>query len=116
MRVPVGWLSSDRQLHPGVFRENEGAISLDWSKYATANQTRYRAFRPENNGIIALVAGQVRSISGLSVDHEPLKLNRAHSGIHGLTRSGALPAEESKTMRRSMLFDLVDGWEIDPFG
>jgi hypothetical protein len=114
MRVPVGWLPNG-QLHPGIFREDEGAVSVDWSRYSNAEETRGRARRPNDNGVVTVIAGEVRSIQGLSVEHEPIRSNRSHSGIHGLARAGVLPAEESKTMRRSMLFELVNGWEIDPF-
>jgi hypothetical protein len=114
MRVPVQWLPA-RALHPGVFREIEGAISTDWEKYSTAQAARERARNPVQNGVIAIVAGDVRDIEGLTVEHEPISKNRAHCGIHGLTESGLLPAEESKTKRRALLLGLVTGWEIDPF-
>jgi hypothetical protein len=116
MRVANGWLPS-RILHPGIFRETGGAVSVDWEKYSTAEQTRYRARNPSQFGVIALVAGKVRKIEGLSVQHEPIKSNRAHSGIHGLTISQTLPPEESKTKKRSDLFATIEqgGWEIDPF-
>jgi hypothetical protein len=117
MRVHVQWLRPPtRALHAGVFREIEGAISTDWEKYSTAKETRDRGRNPGQNGVIALVTGNVRGIEGLSVKHEPLPSNRAHSGIHGLTQPGSLPAEESKTKRRALLLGLVTGWEIDPFG
>lgn len=117
MRVHVQWLRPPAHvLHAGVFRETEGAISADWEKYSTAQETRYRARNPSQNGVIALVTGNVRGIDGLSVEHEPVRSNRAHSGIHGLTQPGSLPAEESKTKRRALLLGLVTGWEIDPFG
>jgi hypothetical protein len=114
MRVPTQWLPA-RQLHPGVFRETEGAISVDWERYSSAQQTRDRARNPSQNGVIALVTGHVRGIEALSVEHEPIRSNRAHSGIHGLTQPGSLPAEESKTKRRTLLLGQVTGWEIDPF-
>jgi hypothetical protein len=116
MRVPVQWLRHPaHQLHEGVFRETEGAMSVDWERYSSARETRDRARNPSQNGVIALVAGDVRGIEGLSVEHEPIRSNRAHSGIHGLTQPGSLPAEESKTKRRVLLLGLVIGWEIDPF-
>jgi hypothetical protein len=117
MRVHAQWLRPPaRALHAGVFREIEGAISTDWEKYSSAQETRSRAKKnPSQNGVIALVAGDVRGIEGLSVEHEPIRSNRAHSGIHGLGQPGSLPAEESKTKRRVLLLGLVSGWEIDPF-
>jgi len=90
-------------------------MSVDWEKYSSAQETRERAPNPSQNGVIALVTGDVRGIEGLSVEHEPIRSNRAHTGIHGLARAGSLPAEESKTKRRVLLLGLVTGWEIDPF-
>ena len=104
----------NRKLHPGIFREQGDAISVDWEKYSTAEETRRRARVPDQNGIVALMAGDVRSIEPLEVKHEPIRINRAHSGIHGLTLPGQLPAPESKTLRRSKLFQLVRDWEITP--
>ncbi len=83
MRVAKGWLPSGA-LHPGIFREIAGAISVDWEKYSTAQQTRDRAPKPSQFGVVELVTGKVRKIEGLSVQHEPTGENRAHSGIHGL--------------------------------
>ena len=61
MRVPVQWLRSPaHQLHEGVFRETEGAMSVDWENYSTSKETRDRARNPRQNGVIALVAGDVR--------------------------------------------------------
>jgi hypothetical protein len=116
MRVHVQWLQPPaRALHAGVFREIEGAISTDWEKYSSTHETQGRARNPNQNGVIALVTRDVRGIEGLSVEHEPIRPNRAHSGIHGLEQPGSLPAEESKTKRRVLLLGLVSGWEIDPF-
>ncbi len=116
MRMHEGGLTVTRQFHPGIFREHDGAMSVDWEKYSSAKETRSRAKKnPGQNGVIALVAGDVRGIEGLSVEHEPIRSNRAHSGIHGITQPGSLPAEEIKTKRRALLLGLVTGWEIDPF-
>ena len=113
MRVPLQWLPSG-QLHPNVFREIEGAISADWERYSIPRETRLRARNPSQSGIIELIAGEVRSIESLEVEHEPLLSNRAHSGIHGLSKAGSLPGEESKTKRRLLLFNLLRGWSIHP--
>ena len=113
MRIHV-MLVPNRQLHPGIFREQRGAMSVDWEKYSTAEQTRLRAREPNKNGIIALVAGAVRAIDQMTVKHEPIRANRAHTGIHGLSLPASLPGPESKTMRRLKLFRLVQNWEISP--
>lgn len=89
-------------------------MSVDWEKYSTAEEARLRAKEPEKNGIVALIAGRVRAIDNLIVEHEPILSNRAHSGIHGLSAKTQLPGPESKTMRRLRLFATVSGWEIPP--
>jgi hypothetical protein len=78
--------ASGGKLHPGVFREQRGSMSVDWEKYSTAEESRNRARHPERVGILALIAGYVRSIEGLTVLHEPdeERRNRAHSGVHGI--------------------------------
>lgn len=113
LRVHIS-LVPNHNLHPGIFREHGNAISVDWEKYSTAEETRLRGRLPDQNGIVALNTGNVRAIEGLEVKHEPIRMNRAHSGIHGLSVPGRLPAAESKTFRRFKLFELVAGWEIQP--
>jgi hypothetical protein len=110
------------QLHPGIFREHAAppvppAISVDWERYSTAEQTRSRARNPEKNGVVAFVARDVRAIPGMEVMHEPLRDNRAHSGIHGMSREDRQqPASVRETMVRSRLFELIKvrGWELEP--
>ena len=60
-------------------------MSTDWEKYSTAEETRARAKFPQDNGVIKLHAGGIRSIEGLTVEHEPdvKHMNRAHSEVFG---------------------------------
>ena len=66
---------------PNVFRAQGEGMSVDWSKYASPDDTRSRARKPLDNAILALVAGEVRSKTGLGVNHTPLPENRAHSDV-----------------------------------
>lgn len=102
--------------HPGVFRERQGSMSVDWGKYSTAEESRNRARHPERVGILALIAGSVRSIEGLTVLHEPdeERNNRAHSGVHGIFDPGADDPDVRKTMIRSKLFALFNQWLLEP--
>lgn len=76
---------------PGAFRDQGDAMSTDWDKYSTAEQTRNRAERslPEENAVIALRVEAVRRIWDgrvlLSVDHTPdiVRHNRAHTDVRG---------------------------------
>jgi len=113
LRVHITWVP-DRKIVPGIFREHGGAMSVDWEKYSTAEETRLRGRDPEKNGVVSLVAGAVRAIEQMTVEHEPIRSNRAHSGIHGLNSRGQLSAQVMKTMRRAKLFHLVKDWEIQP--
>jgi hypothetical protein len=78
------------EIIPGVFKDHgdrngKGGMSTDWEKYSTPVATRNRARRPEDNGVISFNAGQVRAISGLTVNHSPdlESCNRAHTDIRG---------------------------------
>ena len=109
LRVHVNGLDAERQLHPGIFRDRNG-MSTDWSRYSTPEEARARSGKPELNGLVALVAGIVRSVEGLSVQHTPLPANRAHTDVHGIGTS-----DPRKTELRERLFDraaLV--WLIEP--
>lgn len=70
-------------LSPGVFRDHAGGMSVDWERYSTPGETQSRARVPEDNAVIRLVAGEVRAIPPLTVEHRPVEENRAHSEIIG---------------------------------
>ena len=73
----------DGELQPGVFRDRDGGMSTDWSKYSTPEDTRNRARIPNDNGIVSLTVDQVREIEGLKVEHSPIPDNRAHTDVIG---------------------------------
>lgn len=70
---------------PVAFRDQGGAMSTDWEKYATARDTRDRGRIPQDNAVVSLVKGGVCTINGLSVVHSPdyANHNRAHTDVHG---------------------------------
>jgi hypothetical protein len=109
MRVHVNQLGPDRKLHKGIFREREGAMSVDWEKYSTPFEARNRAKDPQKNGVITLVAKNVRNIEGLKVEHDPIDDNQAHSEVD------CVEDDVEITKYRFQLFKLVNQWEIDPF-
>ena len=76
-------LAPDGEIHLNVFRDHGGRMSTDWSKYSTPRQTRERAPEPKKNGVLHLSVEDVRAIRGLSVVHEPLDDNQAHTGVFG---------------------------------
>jgi hypothetical protein len=106
-------VSPDGSLMPGAIRPtlSDGALSLDWDKYSTPEETRGRAKNnpPERYGVVEFQAGAVRSIDGLSVEHTPDRetMNRAHSSLFGLDVEGPL-----KTKRRNRLIVLKPAWRI----
>ena len=71
------------QLNPGAFKDHGGGMSACWSKYASPEETRQRAKHPEDNGVVEMVAAEVRRISGLRIEHTPMPDNRAHIEIIG---------------------------------
>ena len=77
-------LIRDGEPMPGAFRDNEGGMSTDWSKYATADQTRSGGRQDaELYGVIKMQVGGVRSIKPLTVAHAPLDSNQAHTDVFG---------------------------------
>jgi hypothetical protein len=88
------------ELIPGVFRDIEGGMSVDWEKYSTPTQTRNRAKEAEKNGIVSFVAGKVREIPQ-QVEHTPSDDSRAHSEIIG---------EETPKVRLKLM--RIFRWEI----
>lgn len=93
----------DGEPGPGAFRDHGGGMSTDWEKYSTPEESQGRAQRPELYGVISLVTGEVRSIPSLTVVHEPLDDNRAHTEVFGEKRRD--PEVRVKLTRMSQ-------WEI----
>ena len=116
LRVHEG-LVRDGQLHPGIFREKGGSMSTDWEEYSTAHEARGRATHPVASGIVALVAGTVRAIEQMSVQHSPdeQRSNRAHTDVIGmLTPIGHQSVDARKTAVRLQLFEHFNTWLIPP--
>lgn len=83
MRIHKNNIGEDGQPNPGAFRDHEGGMSTNWSKYSTAEDTRNQAKNPSVNGVVKCKAGTVRSISTLHVLHTPEVNNRAHTDVVG---------------------------------
>ncbi len=73
----------DNVLIPGVFRELGDGMSTDWDKYSTPEQSKARAKKPENNGIVSLSVEKLR-ILNFNVIHAPTYGNRAHTNVKGV--------------------------------
>jgi len=71
------------QLNVGVFRDQGEGMSTDWKEYSSPEQTRLRANKPCENGVLSLVTGNVREIRGLLVEHTPQPDDRAHTDVFG---------------------------------
>jgi len=67
------------------FRPQGNSMSTDWSKYSTPEESLQRANSPEDNRIVEMNVGDVRTIP-LTVNHAPdyMKMNRAHTSVFGL--------------------------------
>jgi len=68
---------------PGAIRKTDAGLSTDWSKYSTPKQTRFRAPKPEANGVISLPVGPVRREASQTVEHDPVPDNQSHSLVVG---------------------------------
>ena len=76
MRLPRK-LIPNNEVGPNVFREHGNGMSVDWSKYSTPDETRKRArkSRPEDYAVIGMITGDIRTIDGLEVQHDPVQEN-----------------------------------------
>ncbi len=83
MGVHRTWLKPDGEVWPGVFKNHGDGMSTDWSRYSTPEQTRDRRRKPQENLVVQMEVGNVRSIPGQSVEHTPLPENRAHTDVCG---------------------------------
>jgi len=67
------------------FKPQGKAMSTDWKKYSTPEQSLLRASSPNENRIISMKVGKIRA-SPLIIEHSPSKkyCNRAHTDVLGL--------------------------------
>lgn len=102
MRIHRQYIKPDGSLRSGCFQnrpDDRGGMSTDWDRYATPQETRERARRPHDNAVVALHAGQVRTIPDQEIRHSPvhnhpeLPDNRAHTDVYG-------PKEQDPEVRR----------------
>lgn len=98
-----------KRIKPGAFdpqpKPDGTEMSVDWDKYATAMDTRNRARKPEKNGVVSFVAGQVRqSPTPLHVSHKPTA-NKAHAIIWNVLPHSNHPEIRIKLRR-------ICQWEI----
>lgn len=91
------WIRNERVV-PGFFKnrpdEETGAMSTDWSKYATPDATQQRARKPNVSGVGRLEVEAVRKIGEDTAfqqtvvhtpvqNHPDLPDNRAHTDVGG---------------------------------
>jgi len=96
MRIHNADIDADGEPMPRAFRLRkdkdgvpEAGMSTDWNKYSTAEQSRQRARVPNDNAIISMNVGDVRSIPDQKVEHKPIPENRSHSEISGVKSTEA---------------------------
>ena len=95
LAVPNLYLKVDNtHISKSCFKPKGEGLSTNWSKYATAQETRDQRSIPGNFGVLQMGVGAVRNVTHndpLKVEHkpDPSRNNRAHSEIMGLrtTRS-----------------------------
>lgn len=77
-------MASDGTPRLAAFSDNKGAMSTDWDKYSTPEETRQRGMHILQDvcAVIRLPVGGIRSL-GQSVDHDPLPENQAHTNVTG---------------------------------
>ena len=90
------------EIRPNVFRDHHGSMSVDWERYSGPEETRDRGV-PEDNGVISLNSGVVRADTPLTVGHQPLPDNRAHSEICGLSAMAKEDRDETRVKLARLL-------------
>ena len=96
----------DGKIRPSAFKvygPGGTGVSVDWGKYSTAEEALGRADRPMENGVAALVAGEVRTVDELDAVHDPVEGNLAHSQISHLDPTD----DEAYTDLREQLCELA---------
>lgn len=78
-------------------------MSTDWEKYATPEETRARGRNPLQQAVVEFLAGEVRNLSGQTVEHKPDDDNRAHTEVVG---------EKNEKVR--LKFTRICTWAIPP--
>jgi hypothetical protein len=109
------------EISPNMFAPKGAGLSVDWSKYSTSTESRNRARNPVENGILSLVSGEVRSVTGIEdVRHDPLQEgvegvapNRSHSIIEGL-HEGMQGPERARIRYELCKQAQARGWLILP--
>lgn len=94
----------DGTISPGAFKNQEGGMSTDWSKYSTAEQTRQIRKEPEKNAVVRMNVGRVRDIPEQRVVHTPDATNRAHTDVEGIK-----DAEVRVLLRREAVIEIPFG-------
>lgn len=62
----------DGELQPGVFRNHGNGMSVNWDRYASAEETRQQARKdPQHNAVISMPVIRIREINDLRVEHTP---------------------------------------------
>lgn len=71
-------------IRAGAFTDHVGAMSTDWDKYSSPEETRSRVSGIASGefAVVALPVGGVRGL-GQVVEHDPLPDNRAHANVFG---------------------------------
>jgi hypothetical protein len=88
-----------RRVHPALFnpktrkfaegaflvrpKKNEKALSVNWEKYATAEQTSYDDIKTKKYYCVGSILARIPRTLNLEVIHKPNKDNQAHSVICG---------------------------------
>ena len=104
MRVHDQHIDKAGKLRPGVFRDQGAGMSTDWSKYSSAEDSRSRARKPFENGVISIAAGDTRRVRGLTVEHTPYNAEPPHA------RHVDVCGEKDEEVRMRLLE--LAGWEI----
>ena len=92
----------------GVFRDHGSGMSTEWEKYTTPMETRNRAKRPQDNGVIQMLCGDVKNIAELAIAHTPdiEQRIRAHADVIG-------PKSTEVRLKLKRISQWVEGFRLE---
>ena len=95
---------------PGAFKEqgegDQRGMSTNWSQYSEPKDL----MKSKDSSVGRFIVGEVRAVDPLTVEHDPVEDNRAHTHILGMPQKNNVTPK--KTEIREKLQELFE-WEIE---
>lgn len=112
----INFDNDSQKIIPGAFdpqpKGKSTEMSVDWGKYSTAQQTRDRAKKPDDNGVVSFICKHVRDTPfPLQVRHAPTLNENIRNQAHSVIFNVPLSPNDIGLGYRLKLRDICK-WEI----